>query len=59
MSGFDNSFETQQEITTDQTPESGNSEDVYAAIAIISIAILGTIHYIYTGGLLAFIHDMF
>jgi hypothetical protein len=58
MSDFHNSPDTPHEMTSDQHPETGNSEDVIAGAAIITIVILGAIHFVYTGGLLAFFHDV-
>lgn len=47
------------ERTSDQLPQEGHSEDVIAASAIVVIAVLGAIHFAYTGGLLAFLGDIF
>lgn len=43
---------------SNETEENG-STDVIAALALIGLALLGTIHFVYTGGLPAFLELLF
>lgn len=47
------------EVTTDQQPDTGSKEDVIAAASVVVIAVLATIHYVNSDGLLGFIERIF